>query len=80
MPLNAAKAFFEVTAGIIPGTPMPEFTKRWGYTSADYEEDRSVEEGQTSIFAARLREAHDYAIELSHPARLNWVRVDWIWI
>ena len=79
MPL-AAKALFTVTAGIIPGQVMPEHTRRWTYTSADYEQDAALPAGELSIFELRIQEAHDYAIQLSNPRHLNWVRVDWMWI
>ena len=42
MPMKTAKAFFEVTAGIIPGTAMPEYCKRWNYTSDEYQQDTKV--------------------------------------
>lgn len=80
MPLEAAKAFIEVVAGVLPGTPMPEYTKRWGYTSSEFEKDRNHEPPEDTIFQKRLKEAHDYAISITHPAYVNWVRVDWIWV
>ena len=80
MPLTAAKALIEVQAGVIPGTVMPEYTKRWDYTSDDFEKDRETPQDQPTIFSRRLQEAHDYAMGLSNPAYVNWVRVDWMWI
>lgn len=80
MPLMAAKALIGVYAGVIPGTPMAEFTKNWGYTSEDYEADKLVPPDQPTIFSQRLDEAHKYAMGLSNPAYVNWVRVDWIWV
>jgi hypothetical protein len=75
-----AKALIGVQAGIIPGQPMPEYTKNWGYTSEDYELDKKVPPDQSTIFSKRLQEAHDYAMGLSNPAYVNWVRVDWEWV
>jgi hypothetical protein len=80
MPIKAAKALIEVVAGILPGTPMPEFTKRWEYTSEDYEQDRKALPDGPTIFSERLMEAHNYAIGITHPSYVNWVRVDWIWV
>ena len=80
MPMKTAKAFFEVTAGIIPGTAMPEYCKRWNYTSDEYQQDTKVPADQQTIFSTRLMEAHNYAISLTNPAYVNWVRVDWIWV
>ncbi len=76
----AAKALFEVRAGVIPGQAMDEYTKQWGYTSADYEADQTVPQDQPTVFSQRLQQAHDYAMGLSNPAYVNWVRVDWVWI
>jgi hypothetical protein len=80
MPLTAAKAFFEVRAGIIPGEALAEYTKTWGYTSADYEQDKKTPQNQETIFSMRLREAHDYALGITNPGYVNWVRVDWLWV
>jgi hypothetical protein len=78
--MQAAKAFFEVNAGVVPGVGIAEYHRAWGYTSEDYEHDKTVPEDQPTIFSQRLKEAHDYAMGLSNPAYLNWVRVDWMWV
>jgi len=80
MPTQAAKALFEVLAGVIPGVPDAQYSKQWGYTSEEYEQDRLTPQDQPTIFSKRLQEAHDYAMGLSNPAYVNWVRVDWIWV
>jgi hypothetical protein len=80
MPIQAMKAMIEVVAGVIPGTAMPEYSKRWGYTSGEHEQDKKVPPDQPTIFSQRLQEAHDYAMGLSNPAYVNWVRVEWIWV
>jgi hypothetical protein len=80
MPMQTAKAFFVVTAGVIPGIDMSEHTKQWGYTSEDFEADRNTPADQPTIFSSRLKEAHDYAMGLSNPAYLNWVKVEWLWV
>jgi len=76
----AAKAVIGVYAGVIPSQPMAEYTKCWNYTSDDYELDRKTPQDQPTLFSIRLKEAHDYAMGLSNPAHVNWVRVDWIWL
>jgi hypothetical protein len=80
MPLNDAKAIIVVMAGVIPEAPLREYTKRWDYTSEEYEQDRQTPQDQPTIFSKRLQEAHDYAMGLSNPTYVNWVRVDWIWV
>jgi hypothetical protein len=80
MPIQAMKAMIEVVAGVIPGTPMPEYSKRWSYTSGEHEQDTKTPPDKPTIFSQRLQEAHDYAMGLSNPAYVNWVRVEWIWV
>ena len=76
----ACKAIFEVHAGVVPGSAMPEYTKRWSYNSDEYQQDRETPQDQPTIFSKHLQEAHDYAMGLSNPAYVNWVRVDWLWV
>jgi hypothetical protein len=78
--MKACKALFEVQAGVIPGVPLAEYTKRWSYDNDEYEKDRQTPKDQPTIFSKRLEEAHDYALGLSNPAYVNWVRVDWVWV
>ncbi|HEY1897040.1 MAG TPA: hypothetical protein VGG62_12235 [Terracidiphilus sp.] len=78
--MKAAKALFEVNAGVVPGVGIAEFHKRWGYDSDEYEQDRHVAPDQPTIFSQRMQEVHNYAMGLSNPAYVNWVRVDWIWV
>ena len=83
MPLQAAKAIFTVTAGVIPGSPMPEFTKQWGYTSGDYQTDvesLSQEPVGRSLFLERLDAAHAYGRSLTDPRAVNWVRIEFMWM
>jgi hypothetical protein len=78
--MTACKALIEVNAGVIPGQKINEHTKRWSYDSDEYERDRATPQDQPTIFSARLQEAHNYAMGLSNPTYLNWVRVDWVWV
>ncbi len=80
MPLQAAKAFFTVTAGVIPGRTVDEYSKQWGYTSTDYEQDKQTPQDHPTIFSKRLDEAHEYAKSISNPGFVNWVRVEFMWV
>ena len=33
---ESARAAWEVTAGLIPGQAMPEYTRRWALTSSEW--------------------------------------------
>lgn len=83
MPL-AAKAFFSVTAGVIPGTAEPGYTKQWSYSSLDFEADvKALEadpERQTSDFIEKMDAAYEYARSITDPRAVNWVKVEFIWI
>lgn len=78
--MEAAKLIIEVTAGIIPGTPIAEHTRRWGWTSRDQQlleiDDSAAREKWIRIAG----ESREYAATLENPAQLNWVRRDWIWL
>ncbi len=66
---RALRTSFEVVAGLIPGQPMPEYTKQWhladGFTEEEWHRARE--------------EAYAYARTITNPHGLNWVHVDWIW-
>jgi hypothetical protein len=72
--MQAARCAWEVTAGLIPGQPMSEYTRRWAMTSAEWELPQNV-----ALYNAALVGAMEYARYLMNPGSLNWVRVDWIW-
>jgi hypothetical protein len=75
MPL-ALKANWAVTAGLIPGTEMPEYSKGWFYTSGDWDKD---EWKRGAIWRGMADAAHGYAKELEDGG-LNWVKVEFIWL
>jgi hypothetical protein len=81
MPL-ALKASWEVTAGVLPGVADTKLTKRYEYTSADYEADTAPHSGELSFHSkfARVRaEALDYYIQVSMPNLNNWANVRFTW-
>lgn len=78
MPDNSAKVILEVVAGVLPGHPEEEFTKRWGITADEW--NAAGPEGQGNLLAERNGQAQGYAALLMlQPDRLNWVRTEWIW-
>jgi len=84
MAILRAKAFFTVTAGIIPGTVDPQYTKHWGYTDLDFEDDvKAMEkdpERRTSKFIERMDAAYFYARSITNPRAVNWVHVEFVWV
>lgn len=71
-----ARCAIDVLAGVLPGTPMDEFSKRFWLTSDDW--DGGSEKGQEA-FAKMVQEAQQYMLTLMNPAQVNWVRFEWVW-
>jgi hypothetical protein len=84
----SAKVIIEVQAGLIPGRPEPEFSRRWAVTSDEWDEAQNADDQadpehalhQALLLAFRAAEADEYARLLRNPGRFNWVRTDWIWL
>lgn len=76
--MNQAKVLLEVQAGVLPGTPEPEFTRQWAITS---EEWHAPDANQSAILAEANGKMQGYAALLMlQPDRLNWVKTEWIWL
>lgn len=84
---NRARCAWEVRAGIVPGTPMPEHTRRFVLTSDGFYADAELTEEQMkekypdgkNLFLQAQSEAMEYARTLQHPNFVNWVELNWIW-
>lgn len=80
----AAKLLIEVKAGVIPGKPIAEFTKRWTWTNVDQAEmvnsDISERAAAEYRYIQMAGESREYAASLENPKQLNWVRRDWVWL
>lgn len=73
-----ARVIVEVLAGVVPGQPEPELTRRWALTSDEW---HAAGPGQSEALAVLNGKAQGYAALLMlQPDRLNWVRTDWIWL
>jgi hypothetical protein len=72
--VQRAKYAVEVVAGLIPGQPMPEFTKQFWVTSDEWRSLPTLESIQD-----KWGEANQYAESLMNPDRLNWVQISWVW-
>lgn len=85
--MEQARLIIEVTAGIVPGTPEPEFTRRFTVTSAEWQEAQETVQAEDAIFhpaaeliVIRAAQADAYAMMLRDPSRINWTRTDWLWL
>jgi hypothetical protein len=77
----ALKAAWEVRAGLVPGTAMPEYTKRFIYTSEDYDVDaqHAKDMAYQPIFMQQIAKASSYHQQMSNPGMLNWAELTFIW-
>lgn len=72
------RLIIEVVAGVLPGTPLPEFTKRYPITSREWAD---AGDKQGFLLAEKVGEANGYAtLLMNSPNMFNWVRTDWIWL
>ena len=83
---RSARIVIEVTAGLVPGKPDPEFTRRYFIASDDWwVAKEKADAGDAMPLVTLLTEtngqAQAYAAWLMTQAgRLNWVRLDWIYL
>lgn len=78
--MEAAKIIIEVQAGLIPGQPMPEYTRRWGWSSSDQERLGAGDPEAHALYIRMAGESREYAASLEDPRKVNWCRWDWIWL
>jgi hypothetical protein len=75
--VNSARVVVEVMAGVIPGQPEPEYTRRWTLSTDEWE---AAGTNQSAALAELNGRAVGYAsLLMLQPDRLNWVRTDWLW-
>lgn len=72
--MSSLRIAIEVVGGILPGTPIPQYTKQWVITSVEWYGPK-----RDDICQERIKAAEEYARSLMNPAALNWVRTDWIY-
>jgi hypothetical protein len=72
--MSPTRCFWEVTAGVIPGHPLPQYSRRFGVTSHEHETSNG------DITVMKMVEALEYARSLHTPESLNWVNFTWIWV
>jgi len=78
-----ARIIIEVLAGVIPGTPLPEYTKQFFIPSEMWYREGNWKgrdnEAQKEIVSIHM-EAIKYMQGLWHPDYVNWVRCDWLYL
>lgn len=76
--MQTTRCAVQVDAGLLPGTPDPEFTKVWFIQS---EEWHGTEDANKEMLLIELAgKANTYAtLLMCRPDRLNWVKTEWVW-
>lgn len=75
---GALKAQMSVVAGVIPGEPIETFTRVWQFTSDQIEAARHAEDNHA--YNDAMGAALHYAASLQNPGRVNWVKLEWMWM
>lgn len=70
--MDTAKVIIEVTAGIILGQPMDEYTKKIVITSSQWDQPEEVMKAYGF--------AQEYMRTLWNPMNINWVTANWIYL
>jgi CTP:phosphocholine cytidylyltransferase-like protein len=78
-----ARILLEVVAGLIPETPIPEFTKQFAISS-DAWYIQGIFEGKPEEARMEVMRAYgitqEYMRTMWNPEKVNWVRCDWIYL
>jgi len=76
---STARVALEVTAGVMEGTPLDEYTKRWYLSQVRW--DVCDEQERAEQMAEIVGRAQGYALLLCmQPEMLNWVNTTWRWL
>lgn len=75
--MTTARCGVDVVAGVLPGTPMEEYTRQWFLTSEEWNADDA---DQAQLLTDLAGKATAWATYLMlQPDRVNWVKTEWVW-
>lgn len=70
----------DVVAGLVPGMPLEEYTRRWFLGSEEWNAASENAMEQARILADLNGKAQAWAAYLMfQPDRVNWVKTEWVW-
>ena len=76
--MEQARCAVDVVAGVLPGTPEDNFTRRFWITSADWHAEEGANQAELlSDLAGKASAWATYC--MLQPDRLNWVKLEWVW-
>ena len=67
-----ARIMLEVIAGVVPGSPVHEYTRQYAVTDEDM--------NNPPRYIEICGMAMNYAMSLQNPGRVNWVKFEWLWL
>lgn len=86
-PGTRLRCYWEVQAGVIPGTVEGLYTRRWMISSeawaADVQAAKALGQAEGPLyshFRDFQTQAQEYAASITDPRTLNWVTVSWMWM
>lgn len=81
--MDAVRVAVDVVAGVLPGTPESQYTKRYFITSKEWSDAGTGKYGPTAqaeLLTEMNGKAQGWAMYLMlQPDALNWVKTEWIW-
>jgi len=87
MPNDSLRAYWTVTAGVVPNLTETEHTRQFFYTGQEFEQDKLLPPVPTegpdpieSIFQKKRKAAYEYASSITDPRYLNWVNIAFMWM
>lgn len=72
------RCMWTVTAGIITGVIMPEYTRQWLVGSDEW--DMLSDQQKGDLILARREAVHEYARDITNPNAINWVKTEFMWM
>lgn len=73
----AARAIYEVTAGLLPGVLEERHTRRFAITSDEFE--KGGLEAMLTCWHQAVAYATWMQLLCAHGREVNWVRIDFLW-
>jgi len=75
---KSARCAVDVVAGVLPGTPEPEWTRTFYLTSEEWHGSDQADRVNLLLDLAGRATAYANYLMLA-PDRFNWVKLEWIW-
>jgi hypothetical protein len=76
--VTQARCAVDVFAGVLPGTPEDDLTRRFWITSEEWQANEG--KNQSELLSDMAGKAAAWAtFVMLQPERFNWVKLEWVW-